>query len=82
MCCNGFPANSGSRPREGTSEEGRGAGEDQPSRPDQTDISISGEELVPSIVRITFDTMLVLSYVWMDIDMRDLLVDEHDHGSF
>lgn len=34
--------------QEGTSEEGRGAGEEQPSRP-ETDISISGEDLVPPV---------------------------------
>ncbi|XP_075992902.1 syndecan isoform X4 [Anticarsia gemmatalis] len=42
-------ANSGSRPREDTSEEARGAGEEQPSRPDQTDISISGEDIGHSV---------------------------------
>ncbi|XP_022821882.1 syndecan isoform X2 [Spodoptera litura] len=42
-------ANTRNKPGEGTSEEGRGAGEEQPSRPDQTDISISGEDLVPSV---------------------------------
>ncbi|CAH0694984.1 unnamed protein product [Spodoptera exigua] len=42
--------NTRNKPGEGTSEEGRGAGEEQPSRPDQTDISISGEDLVPSVV--------------------------------
>lgn len=41
--------NTRNKPGEGTSEEGRGAGEEQPSRPDQTDISISGEDLVPSV---------------------------------
>lgn len=41
--------NTRNRPGEGTSEEGRGAGEEQPSRPDQTDISISGEDTVPSV---------------------------------
>ncbi|KAJ8735321.1 hypothetical protein PYW07_006941 [Mythimna separata] len=42
-------SNTRNRPGEGTSEEGRGAGEEQPSRPDQTDISISGEDTVPSV---------------------------------
>lgn len=41
--------NLGNRPREGTSEENRGAGEVPPSRPDQPDISISGEDLAPSV---------------------------------
>ncbi|XP_026731656.1 syndecan isoform X1 [Trichoplusia ni] len=41
--------NTRNRPSEGAPEEGRGAGEEQPSRPDQTDISISGEDLVPSV---------------------------------
>ncbi|CAH1639487.1 unnamed protein product [Spodoptera littoralis] len=44
--------NTRNKPGEGTSEEGRGAGEEQPSRPDQTDISISGEDLVPSVVPV------------------------------
>ncbi|XP_075992888.1 syndecan isoform X2 [Anticarsia gemmatalis] len=44
-----FIPNSGSRPREDTSEEARGAGEEQPSRPDQTDISISGEDIGHSV---------------------------------
>ncbi|KAJ8736593.1 hypothetical protein PYW08_007249 [Mythimna loreyi] len=42
-------SNTRNRPGEGTSEEGRGAGEEQPSRPDQTDISISGEDTAPSV---------------------------------
>ncbi|XP_037298801.1 syndecan isoform X1 [Manduca sexta] len=36
------------KPNEGVVEEPHGAGEEVPSRPDQTDISISGEETNPS----------------------------------
>lgn len=36
------------KPNEGVVEEPRGAGENQPSRPDQTDINISSEDISPS----------------------------------
>lgn len=41
----------GQEAEEGTGET-RGAGEEQPSRPELTDISISGEDLSPDIVSI------------------------------
>ncbi|XP_072946797.1 syndecan isoform X1 [Epargyreus clarus] len=43
----GVPSNN-NQGNEGV-DEPRGAGEEQPSRPDQTDISISGEDLNPSV---------------------------------
>lgn len=52
-----------------TKEEGapdnRGSGEDQSPRPDQTDISISGEDVnapIVSIYRLLFDYFHVIAY--------------------